>query len=180
MIFSLKQLLLLFKSWWNPITENNNRLRLYHAALSFIGTDVTPKDEVPDEVACAETVWTLLSLVDPNAFGIQKTASSYYLYTQLKESKNFTQVTEPLEGDLVASPTGLFAYKSKIKSGSCKIKKAVAIVITVPSFTLILKKTMLKTAKTINEREVASFWLLTRIKIKRPKIYLFTPVFAAL
>ena len=114
---SLRELLFIFTSWWNPVTENNNRLRLYHAALSFLGTDVTPKDEVPDDYACAETIWTLLSLVDPNAFGITKQISTYYFYKALKESTKFQKVDAPLEGDLCISPTGFVSHKSKIKSG---------------------------------------------------------------
>ena len=36
--------------------NDENRIRLYEAARSFIGTDASPNDLAPDELGCAETV----------------------------------------------------------------------------------------------------------------------------
>src|ERR1044072_9347658 len=52
--------------FFGPITRAamnqmmTNRMKLYITALRYLGTDVTPDDVVPDEVACADTVCTLL------------------------------------------------------------------------------------------------------------------------
>ena len=36
--------------------NDENRIKLYEAARSFIGTDASPNDLAPDELGCAETV----------------------------------------------------------------------------------------------------------------------------
>ena len=104
MIKSLKQLLFLFKSFMNPITEENPRLRLFHAALQSLGTDASPNDIAPDEYGCAETI----NVIHEKAFGfpIGGDISTYRLYKALKESTYFKKVQEPLEGDVCISPTG--------------------------------------------------------------------------
>ena len=110
---SLKQLLLLFKSWFNPITEKNNRLLFYQVAISCLGTDVTPEDTILDSVACAETV----NAIHFKAFGfpIGGGASTYWLWKSLERSAFFIKVNEPFEGDIIISPTG--TGKTEIMSG---------------------------------------------------------------
>lgn len=101
---TLKELLALFKSIWNPITEKNNRLLFFASAIQCLGTDVTPTDIYPDEYNCAETV----NVIHTKAFGfpIGGDISTYRLYAALKNSPYFKKVLEPLEGDLIISPTG--------------------------------------------------------------------------
>lgn len=83
---------------------SENRERLYETAISCLGTDVTPKDLVPDNVACAETV----NAVYAKAFGksLGGGASTYLMYNSLLKHPDFTQVLTPLSGDIVISPTG--------------------------------------------------------------------------
>lgn len=104
MIFSLKRLLALFKSFWNPITEKNNRLIFFHAALSTLGKDIVPDSVVEDELACAAVV----NAIHEKAFGfpIGGDVSTYRMYAALKQNKYFYRVDEPLEGDIIISPTG--------------------------------------------------------------------------
>lgn len=82
----------------------NNREKLYFAAKAALGTDASPADTVPDEVACAESV----NQIHKNCFGfpIGGDASTYRLYDALMKSPLFTIVTTPMRGDIVISPTG--------------------------------------------------------------------------
>jgi len=84
--------------------HENNRVRLYKTAVSYIGTDVTPSDIIPDELDCANTVNTL----HIRAFGyaIGGGASTWLLHKALQHSPYFTKVDIPLPGDIVISPSG--------------------------------------------------------------------------
>ena len=42
--------------------NDENRIRLYEAARSFIGTDASPNDLAPDELGCAETVNEIMAI----------------------------------------------------------------------------------------------------------------------
>ena len=77
---------------------------LYRTALSFIGTDPTPRNEVDNDVACAAS----LNAIHTKAFGepIGGGASTYWLYFALKNHKKFTEVTEPKKGDVILCYTG--------------------------------------------------------------------------
>jgi hypothetical protein len=75
---------------------------LLSVAESQLNKDVTPKDTVPDEVACASVVSTLLKEVYPETPHITGT---YTLWEYLK--KNFTELKEPEAGCIVICPTGL-------------------------------------------------------------------------
>ena len=103
-MFSLKQLLGLFKSLINPITQNNNRLRFFNAAIRSLGTDASPNDIAPDEYGCAETVNDIHKLAFGYAIGGD--VSTYRMYRDIKLNKKFVKVEYPLEGDIVISPTG--------------------------------------------------------------------------
>lgn len=84
----------------------NNRLRLYEAAKLSIGRDASPSDNAPDELGCAET-W---NEIYKNAFGAYlyqgNRNATYFLYKALRDSPKFKEVTDPMEGDTVISPTG--------------------------------------------------------------------------
>jgi hypothetical protein len=71
-----------------------------------LGTDVTPDDLVPDAVACAITVTTLLSKVDAT---FPRVAGTWTLYDILKHRKDYERVTVPSPGTIIISPTGLGA-----------------------------------------------------------------------
>lgn len=83
--------------------RQTNRVRLYETATRHIGLDVTPLDKINDEVACAETLTTLLRLVHPDTPIIPGTAT---LHTYLNKHWNrFELVSSPKPGDIVLSPT---------------------------------------------------------------------------
>lgn len=103
---SLKQLLSLFKSWINPVTQGNNRLTIYACALTFLGKDASPNDVAPDEVGCAETAYDILLAALGKNVGISFTVSTNTLYNELRASKGYIKTDQPLEGDIWISPTG--------------------------------------------------------------------------
>lgn len=67
-----------------PATDRKRLL--FEAAFSRIGKDVTPADTIDDEVACAETVSTLIAELIP--FPI--IPGTYTLLEKLKNSPDFT------------------------------------------------------------------------------------------
>lgn len=102
---SLRQLIALFKSPVSPVTQGNSRLILFATAVKALGTDASPHDVAPDEYGCAETVWDVLDSTGlPN--DIPFTVSTNQLYKGLLASKYFIKVDQPLEGDILISPTG--------------------------------------------------------------------------
>lgn len=83
----------------------NNREVLYSFAKACIGQDISPKDQAPDELSCAES----FSQVIRKAFPEMKfpvLLSTRELNTHLQNSPSFELVTEPLYGDVIISPTG--------------------------------------------------------------------------
>lgn len=79
---------------------------LYKTALSFLGTDASPNDLAPDDLACAETV----NEIHKKAFGIhidEPGLSTTSLYAAMKHlTSMFQSVPDPLPGDIIISPTG--------------------------------------------------------------------------
>lgn len=86
----------------NAPTIHGNKL--YQTAKSCLGQELTPKDEVPDEVACMST----MNALHKKAFGepIGGDASTYLGYLALRDGKKWVKVTSPLQGDIVISPSG--------------------------------------------------------------------------
>lgn len=103
---TLKQLLQLFKNVINPVTEGNNRLMLFATAIRYLGTDASPNDVAPDELACAETVYDILAKAFPLNVGFPFLVSTSKLYDALRTSPKYMKMDQPLEGDIVISPTG--------------------------------------------------------------------------
>jgi hypothetical protein len=69
-----------------------------------LGNDASPKDVADDEVACAETVTTLLRQVYPE---VPIITGTWTLYEYLNNPKNgFKKVTEPKAETIIISPTG--------------------------------------------------------------------------
>lgn len=97
------------------ILSDINREKIYGAAMSCLGSDVSPDDKVSDEVDCANTV----SIILTKALGSFKEASisTYTLYRNLSNSEDFERVDSPLEGDIVISPTGYQGYGGKLSNG---------------------------------------------------------------
>lgn len=103
---SLKQLLQLFKNTVNPLTQGNNRLILFATAISCLGIDASPQDIAPDELGCAETVYDILARAFPLNVGFPLVISTSKLYDALKSSSKYIKIDQPLEGDIIISPTG--------------------------------------------------------------------------
>ncbi len=97
------------------------RERLYDVAKSKLDTDVTPKDLVDDDVACAECVDAILFL----AFGryvngtkYKNTVSTYTMLETLINSSDFKEVMWPDFGDIIISATGTSSIpNTPIKNG---------------------------------------------------------------
>jgi len=68
-----------------------------------IGTDVTPDDLIPDMVACAITVSTLINKTDPT---FPKVAGTWTLWDILSHRSDYERVTTPTPETIVISPTG--------------------------------------------------------------------------
>jgi len=86
----------------NVLMQKQTFLEICEAHL---GVDASPKDIVSDDVACAETVATLLNKYDGKTPLITGT---WTLNEYLK--KTYKTVTEPLPGDIIMSPTGTGKY----------------------------------------------------------------------
>ncbi len=92
-----------------PDTTPNGRL--YMTAVSVLGTDASPNDVAPDELACAETVDTIYKKAF-GAFiegGVGPTLSTTALYNAFSSSHNWLLLTpsEVVPGCVVISPTGM-------------------------------------------------------------------------
>ena len=93
--------------------------------LDALDTEVTPKDGVPDYVACAEVMSTLLKKLFPD-FPI--TTSTKDLDFKLFQDKRFKRITEPERGAIVISPRtnntyghcGVFITSERIASNNSK------------------------------------------------------------
>ena len=86
------------------LPQKTNAEILYDMAVSCLNTDVTPADQVPDDVACAETV----NAIHKKTFGkeIGGGSATRAMYHALLNNPLWTKVFEPEAGDLVISPTG--------------------------------------------------------------------------
>lgn len=78
------------------------KLTIYQTSLTYLGSDASPLDRVDDDVACAESVTTILNkyMGMPIIFG---TAT---LYEYLQKSSKWREVSLPMAGDIIISPTG--------------------------------------------------------------------------
>ena len=86
----------------NQPTDDGQRLFKY--AQGFLGKDASPLDKVPDEYGCAESVSTIVNKL----FGdFPIITGTFSLYTNLQSHPKFLQVSKPLPGDIILSPTGL-------------------------------------------------------------------------
>lgn len=77
----------------------------------YLGKDFTPLDLVPDEFGCAEAVTTLLKNAGLFYLVIPGT---WTLWKYLQKSDQWKLVTEPMEGDIILSPTGLSRLGSEV------------------------------------------------------------------
>ena len=92
---------------------------LYKTALSFIGKDASPLDSAPDPLACAESVNEIVKAAFGEPAGGNN--STYWLYIALKNHRKFVEVTTPLPGDIIISPTGIGGGKNGVSNGHAGI-----------------------------------------------------------
>jgi hypothetical protein len=90
------------------LTAIVERLFMQRTLLSVcqdnLGKDVTPSDLVPDMVACADTVTTLIRIVDPS---FPLVSGTWTLYDILEHRKDYQKVSEPSPETIIISPTGM-------------------------------------------------------------------------
>ena len=89
-------------------TQSEQGKRIYEVAFSFLGKDVTPRDNTPDAVACMEVVNEIVRLATGKPIG--GGASTYLGFAALHDEKRFLKINNPLTGDIIISPSG---YSSK-------------------------------------------------------------------
>lgn len=70
---------------------------------SHLMEDITPKDEIPDEVACSQVLTTLMKELDSYTPII---GGTWTLMEWLNKSPRWKKVEQPEPGDIVLSPTG--------------------------------------------------------------------------
>ena len=85
---------------------NASFIRRYEPARSFLSTDASPTDLVPDGLGCAETVTVIARQTLGDHLRVENRLSTYWLYKALRESRNFKDVFIPTPGLIVISPTG--------------------------------------------------------------------------
>ena len=78
--------------------NDENRIKLYEAARSFIGRDASPNDLAPDELGCAETVNEIIREALGDYLDVENRLSTYWLYKALREFQNFKEVFIPVPG----------------------------------------------------------------------------------
>ena len=88
----------------------SNSERLYFAARAKRDEDPTPRDNVLDEVACAEVVSAIYFGEFGEAISEENGNSTYWLFQAFGNTKKWVEVEEPERGDIIISPTG---YSSK-------------------------------------------------------------------
>lgn len=77
-----------------------------------LNRDITPEDNVPDEVACAESVSVLIKKIDNNFPIIPHTMN---LYKTLNSSPSFEPTLDLEAGNIIISPTGHWRSNGKIR-----------------------------------------------------------------
>lgn len=100
----------------NEQTETGKQL--YAKSKSFLGTEPTPKDEIPDVVACVSNLQVIFFKTTGRYIG---QGAALYSTKALKEwmlqDKNFTRVDDPLPGDILVYATG--EGNGMVSNGHC-------------------------------------------------------------
>jgi len=109
----------------NPETEPTmtNEEKLIKVCVDALGTEVTPQDRIPDEVACSEVMTTLVQKVFSDFPILPSTRD---LFNKLKSDKRFKATLTPRQGVIIVSPrtpttighVGTFVTDSMIASNN--------------------------------------------------------------
>ena len=92
--------------------NEENRIKLYEAAYNALDSDPSPKDEAPDELACANSVNKIYEKAFGGPFYSGNQVSTYFLRKALRESPLFRRTNLPAPGDIIISPTGFGTKKN--------------------------------------------------------------------
>lgn len=96
--------------------------KLYATAKASIGLDLTPLDEIPDEVACVAQLQAVHFKARDRHIGTGAALyNTFHLVKALEKDQGFKEVDEPRPGDLWVYATGTATFKSKIVHGHCGV-----------------------------------------------------------
>lgn len=87
----------------------------FDVAMTFVGRDVTPKDVVEDDVACAETVDTIYKTAFGEYMNGGITISTTKMFHHMSTSPKFELIFKPEKGAILIYPTGY--GNGKVKHG---------------------------------------------------------------
>ena len=85
---------------------------LLKLAKDNLGRDITPEDNIPDEVACAENVSAMIKKISNNFPIIPHTMN---LYKTLDKNKAFEPTLDLEAGNIIISPTGHWRSNGSIR-----------------------------------------------------------------
>lgn len=98
--------------------QTDNSKKLYATAKSLLSTVIVPQGFKP-ELGCAISVTTVINKI---GLTITNTASTFLLLDELINCGLFSEVTDPLAGDVIISATGTSAVPNNtISHGHCGI-----------------------------------------------------------
>ena len=108
-----------------PIKMETLQEKMIRVAQEALDTDVSPLNQAPKELSCAEGVSNLIKKVFPD-FTI--TTGTSTLFTQLKNDKRFKATLTPSIGCVIVSPrigdraghTGIFITNDRVASNDSK------------------------------------------------------------
>lgn len=89
------------------VPEISNREKLYNVSKLCLGEELTPKDEVPDAVACVASFQEVYKHVFGKYLGSGTAlTSTMALYVYLSDADEVDKVQTPLPGDIALCATG--------------------------------------------------------------------------
>lgn len=91
---------------------------------SKLGTDVSPRDNAPDELACAESATTLMRQLYPET-PIEVSTAKLYQYL-ISPTSNWIQTDKPQRNAIIISPTGYGKKGTHGHVGICLDDKRIA------------------------------------------------------
>lgn len=110
----LLKLKILFTELFNmQNTQTPQGLKILAVAKSWLGKDASPEGLADNTVACAESVTHILMGIGYIGYTITGT---YTLLRALQQAPEWVEVSNPLPGDIIISPSGM-GGKNGITSG---------------------------------------------------------------
>ncbi len=99
-------------SLYRRILDLTRKLRakktLYQVIFGSLGTEASPRDQAPDEVACAETATEIIRQVAPE---VPIMLGTWTLWDYMERSPRFKRTTVIKPGTIIISPTGTSALR---------------------------------------------------------------------